>query len=124
MFGITTKQEFVVNMLADADIAQHFINPRTEQIYHLIWYNPINARSYRLTQFAFSILSKKYPVYSYSLDELISNRVLLELEKNFKFPYFIHGRRQISLFTDTDVVMVELLGGDIMQYLHRLSDNK
>ena len=121
MFGTKTKKEFVSCLLAEPGIAQNFINPDVEKIYHLIWFNPLNPNSYRLTQFAFSILNKKYPVYSYSLDNMISNRTLLDLEKNFKFPYYLHGRKQISIFTDNDAVFIELLGGNILEYLTKLA---
>lgn len=121
MFGSKSKKEFVSNMLANPDIAQSFINPHVDQIYHLIWFNPINPNSYRLTQFAFSVLSKQYTAYTYSFDGAISNRILLDLEKNFKFPYYIQGRKQISIFTDSDVVFIELLGGNILEYMEKLS---
>ena len=117
----TSKKDFVGSILADLDFAGNFSEPVPEKVYHLIWWNPINPNSYRLTLFIYRILSKKYPAYTYKFDNIITNRTLLDLEKTFKFPYFIHGRKEISIFTDNDAVMIELLGGDISVYLENLA---
>lgn len=117
----TSKKEFVAAILADADIANEFSAPVPEKVYHLIWWNPINPNSYRLTLFIYRILREKYPAYTYTFNDIINNRTLLNLEKNFKFPYYIHGRKEISIFTSNDAVMIELLNGSIEKYLEKLS---
>lgn len=93
---------------------------------HQWWFNSINPQSLRLTRIAINWIKKntnlKY--YAIKLQEKITPRQLLQLERLFHGPYFIHNLSELYVFDEQDTVMLQLHGGDLGSYLNNLEDNK
>ena len=90
-----------------------------------IWQNPLNPDSLRLTSTAYSVLTKyeNKRNYPFKLEVAMTNRMLLQLDKLMTAPYYIGSRKQIQLFGEADVIMLELHGGNLAQYLENLANS-
>ena len=50
--------------------------------------------------------------------------VFLQLDQLMTEPYYIGSRKQIQLFGEADVIMLELHGGNLAQYLENLANSQ
>jgi hypothetical protein len=93
-----------------------------EQLRYKLWRNPTNPNSLRLTKqgYIWAIEICKQTAYQFEADKVISNQVLLNLERLFEAPYFVRDRKHISLFSEQDSIMLELCGQNLEQYLNNL----
>ena len=92
---------------------QRFDNPASW------WHNPMNPDSLRLTKPAFSMLqqNKEIQNWKFTCKEAIIPRTMLQLEKYFKSPYFIHNLKIIHVFDDREAMMIALHDNNLRQYL-------
>lgn len=92
-------------------------NPR-----HVIFFNPINHRSMRLTKYGLSYLQQHLKLTSYTFDiiEKISPKVLLQLERYIHYPYFILNLKKIMVFDEQTAIMLQLHNSDLETYLDNL----
>lgn len=93
---------------------------------HQWWYNSINHNSHRLTRVGFNWIKKhtKLQLHEIELQEKILPRQMLQLERLLHEPYYIKDLKKIFVFSDTDAVMLQLHGGDLVTYLNNLQQNQ
>lgn len=83
------------------------------------WHNPTNPNSLRLTTPAYKTLQKqtKIPTWTFKLDHMILPKTLLQLEKHFTSPYYIHAMKTLIVYGEQEAMMLALHGSDLQQYL-------
>jgi len=89
---------------------------------NLLWRNPLNRDSLRLTISGYRMIleKKQHAFYHFSLKPL-SNLQLLQLDHLLRSPYFLRNRTAIELMGEEDSIMLGLHGNDLAQYLHNLN---
>jgi hypothetical protein len=88
-----------------------------------LWFrNPSNRSSMRLTKPGFVAFSKfaQIKFYDIELDQGITMRQLLQLERLFGAPYYIKSHDFIQVSGEQDAVMLQLHAGALGQYLDNL----
>ena len=114
-------QEYqLIPFLSDSKFGMHYQrldNPASW------WHNPINPNSLRLTRPAFTILSKQTEIknWKFNLPEPLMSKSFIQLEKQFKSPYFIQGQKTIYVYDEREAMMLALHGSNLQQYLDNLS---
>ena len=88
-----------------------------------IWHNPLNPDSLRLSKIGYEwlITCTKIVTYKFTLDQPMTNGMLLELDHLFQSPYCIDGRRHIYVIGEADAIVLQLNGGDLASYLSGLA---
>jgi hypothetical protein len=89
------------------------------------WRNPTNYNSLRLTRFGLEFFTKKLDIATYKikLDRPLNFKHLIQLERLFTAPYFLHNGA-ITVFSEQDAVMLQLHAGNLDQYLDNLKVNQ
>ena len=85
----------------------------------LIWRNPLNPNSLRLTQTGHKLVSTNHVFYQFKIQKL-SNLQLLQLDHLLQSPYFVRYRCMIDLLGEQDSIMLSLHGNNLAQYLDDL----
>jgi hypothetical protein len=88
-----------------------------------LWFrNPTNRASLRLTRPGFVAFNKfaQIKFYDIELDQGITMRQLLQLERLFHDPYYIKSHDFIQVSGEQDAVMLQLHAGALGQYLDNL----
>lgn len=85
----------------------------------IIWRNPTNQDSLRLTRqgYKWAIETCKQTGYKFEIESTITNGALLNLERSIEAPYFIQDRKHISFLSERDAIMMELHAHDLNGYL-------
>jgi hypothetical protein len=88
-----------------------------------IWQNQLNPNSLRLSKggYEWLITCTKNATYKFTLDQPMTNGMLLELDHLFQSPYYIDGRRHIYVVGEADAIMLQLNGGNLASYLSGLA---
>ncbi len=96
-------------------------NPR-----QVVFFNPVNHRSMRLTRAGFKYLRQRLGVteYSFELPEKITPKVLLQLERYIHYPYFILNLKKIMVFDERTAIMLQLHNNDLETYLDNLEQHQ
>lgn len=83
------------------------------------WKNPLNPNSLRLTAGAWTVLKncKEIPRWTFKLPKNLLPKTYLQLERHFTSPYYIQNINAITVFSETDSMMLALHGNDLQQYL-------
>lgn len=91
---------------------------------HQWWKNPINQSSLRLTSVGYKWFTNaaKYKSYPIELKERILPRQMLQLERLLTSPYYIKQLKVLYVFGETDAVMLQLHGGNLVAYLDNLEN--
>lgn len=86
-----------------------------------LWWNPINHNSLRLTYQGFVWVKKssKQPYWKIEIEDIITGKQLLQLERLFRSPYLLTGT-SLVVFSEEDCVMLQLHAGNLGQYLNNL----
>lgn len=80
----------------------------------LIWFNPLNPNSLRLTKYGLSAIPRdEYKFQIIKLDKIIKPGHYLLLERAMPAPYFIKKIDQIYVFDEQVAVMLMLHAGDL-----------
>ncbi len=89
------------------------------------WRNPTNHQSMRLTKLGFNFFvgQLKLPVHRVTLSMQILPKQLIQLERQFKNPYFIEKLDILAVFSEEDAIMLQLHAGNLAQYLDNLQSN-
>lgn len=84
-----------------------------------IWMNPTDHASLRLSLegYKFVIQNLKLRVYEYELDQPLSNKNLLQLERYFQGMYYLLQGKKFILFDEQEATMMALYGNDLKKYL-------
>jgi len=87
-----------------------------------IFHNTVNHHSMRLTSAGFFYFKNvlKVESYEFKLKKKISPRVLLQLEKNIQYPYYINNLTKIHVFDETTAIMLQLHDHNLETYLNNL----
>ena len=90
------------------------------------WGNPMNPNSLRLNSQGFSWVKKhkKIKYHEIKIQESITPRQLLQLEKLLSAPYFVKSYKDIMVFDESTAVMLHLHAGNLVQYLDNLQQTK
>ena len=81
------------------------------------WRNPLNSTSLRLSISGFKLVQHKFKHYEIKINNKITPRVLLLLEKGLKVPYYIKDLTNIFVFDQDVAVLLTLYSGDLESYL-------
>lgn len=80
----------------------------------LVWFNPLNPKSLRLTKYGLAAIPQnEYKYHTIKLDKIILPRHYLLLERAMPAPYFIKKVDQIYVFDEQTAVMLMLHSGDL-----------
>lgn len=92
----------------------------------VVFWNPTNHNSMRLTKFGILHLQTKLKIqaFNFKLDKPISPKVILQLERQLKHPYFIFHLKKIIVFDEATAIMLQLHGNDLETYLDNLEKHK
>lgn len=76
----------------------------------------------RLTKSGFQYLTSKIELtkYEFTLPEKIKPKVLLQLERFIKFPYYVETLTRIYVFDEETAIMLQLHNSDLETYLNNL----
>ena len=87
------------------------------------WVNPIKQMSLRLSYLGFNALRKNsnFKFYNFELLSPLKPKSLLQLERCFSEPYFIHHTNGIFIMSEVDVMMLALHSNNLQNYLDTLS---
>jgi hypothetical protein len=91
-----------------------------------IWHNFTDSSSLRfsMTGYQFTIKELKLKTYMFALEQPLTNRNLLQLERFFPGPYYYWGRtNKFVVFDEQDAVWLELQGSDLKTYLENLQSS-
>lgn len=96
-------------------------NPR-----QVIFFNPVNHSSMRLTRAGFKYLKQYSDItgYSFDLPDKIRPKVLLQLERHLRYPYFIINLTKIMVFDEQTAIMLQLHNNDLETYLSNLEQHQ
>jgi hypothetical protein len=70
----------------------------------------------KLTTTGKSLLGKHFTKYEFSLNEILSPKVLLALDRNMSWPYYVNGQR-IIFYSQQDAAWFKLSGGELHSYI-------
>lgn len=103
--------------------AETLQQPASQLQYHL-WNNPKDLVSLRLSLSGYTILKKNgIQSYLFELNDPLTNRHLLQLERHFPGMYFLFRAQKITVYDEQDASMLALMGGDLRGYLENLELN-
>jgi hypothetical protein len=87
----------------------------------LVWFNPLNPNSLRLTKYGLAAIPKKeYQSHIINLAEKIRPVHYLLLERAMPAPYYIKKMDQIYVYDEQVAIMLTLHAGDLGTYLTNL----
>ena len=80
----------------------------------LVWFNPLNPNSLRLTKYGLAAIPQKdYTYHTIKLAKIIKPGHYLLLERAMPAPYFIKKIDQLYVFDEQVAVMLMLHAGDL-----------
>jgi hypothetical protein len=87
----------------------------------LVWFNPTNPRSLRLTKYGLAAIPRKeYKSHTINLAEKIKPSHYLLLERAMPAPYYIKKMDQIYVFDEQVAIMLTLHAGDLQTCLSNM----
>ena len=87
----------------------------------LIWFNPLNPKSLRLTKYGLAAIPRKeYRYHTINLVEKIKPGHYLLLERAMPAPYYIKKMDQIYVYDEQTAIMLTLHAGDLQTCLTNL----
>lgn len=113
---LTWQSKILLNLPSSANKFKHlFDKPSTW------WHNPTNPNSLRITKFAWTMIGmNKHGTFNFVKFELanpILPKTLVQLERHFTAPYYIHNLSTIYCLGDTEILMLSLHANNLQQYL-------
>jgi hypothetical protein len=92
---------------------------------YIIWNNPKDTNSLRLSLAGYKFLSAdlKLKSYKFEFDQPLVNKHLLQLERLFQGMYYLIGAHKIVVFDEQEAAMLSLMDGDLKKYLSNLESN-
>jgi len=82
-------------------------------------YRAINGKpqGLRLTGVGNEMLSKHYTQYSYEYTDRLNNKLIIELDKTMKWPYYLTGKH-VVFHSEEDAAWFRLNGNSLSQYVN------
>ena len=88
-----------------------------------VWFfNPLNAGSMRLTKtgYQFCTITAKFQQYQHEIPTKLMPKTLLQMEKNFPYPYYLPTLSDLRLFDERTSLTLTLYANDLQQYLNNI----
>jgi hypothetical protein len=114
-----TKQEWTLELMQEAADTQPFFNELAKS-YVMFWYNPNEARGFRLTTRAAELLMDKgYESWTYVIQKEMVNtgRILLLLDEKMTTPWQLH-RNKLTVFDPQMAFAMNLTAQDLVQSIN------
>ena len=87
----------------------------------LVWFNPLNPNSLRLTKYGLAAIPRnEYKYHTINLVEKIRPGHYLLLERAMPAPYYVKKMDQIYVFDEQTAIMLTLHAGDLQTCLTNL----
>ena len=89
------------------------------QVKYILWVNPLNSQSLRLTSSGFNYFANKGNVkfYKHVITERLMPKTLLQLEKHCKYPYYIINLKTIATCGEELSLVLTMYQNNIQKYL-------
>jgi len=119
----STPKRYSQRQLTEIFAHQANITSPTAELRQIIWVNPTDPDSLRLSLqgLQFVKANLKLASYEFELSKELTNQHLLQLERLFQGPYYLLRRKKIIVFEESEAVMLNLYGSDLGNYLDSLS---
>jgi hypothetical protein len=103
------------------DIFAEMVGKRSSQLWYMIWNNPKDPNSLRLSLSGFKFVTSDLNIKSYKFDisPPLTNRNVLQLDRYFGGMYFILPEKFV-VFDEQDASMINLMDGNLVAYLNNL----
>lgn len=118
------KEELTKIFMRELDL-----NPELYKKYHWSWWqNPISKTSLRLTKAGHDCLVNFLQLESYSVriksEQLGKNlKIFLLLDRHISTPFYIKRIDTIVFFGERDLIMLQLMDGNLDQYLENFEQH-
>ncbi len=101
-------------------------NPLEKSARSALFYNPTNHNSMRLTKGGYIYLKQHFSLlcYEFKLKEKITPKVLLQLERQIRYPYYVNSLTKIMVFDEQTAIMLQLHDSDLESYLNNLEQHQ
>jgi hypothetical protein len=92
----------------------------------VIFLNPINSSSMRLSKIGYTYLKNyvKLVCYEFNLKNKIKPKTLLQLEKFIQYPYYVFNHNKIVVFDEQTAIMLQLHNNDLETFLNNLEEHQ
>lgn len=89
------------------------------QTKYIIWFNPLNSNSLRLTKEGYQYFTNRanYKFYTHILKNMLLPVHLIQMEKYITCPYFVNSLTKVSVFDQQLSMVITLYNDDLQQYL-------
>lgn len=106
------------------DIFANISGIHPSKLSYLIWNNPKDPHSLRLSISGYHHVVTKCDCkpYTFDVNPPLTNKNLLQFERYFQGMYFI-VRDKLVVFDEDEASMINLMGGDVRTYLNNLESN-
>ena len=100
----------------------HESNPKR----YTFWTNPLNEESLRLSRSGFQWVKDctSLPFWKVSIKTEMLPKTFLKLEKALSAPYYIDNLKSLTVFSEEDLIMIQLHAGDLETYLDNIIDTE
>jgi hypothetical protein len=97
------------------------VDKHPSQLPYILWNNPKDPNSLRLSLSGFNFVSKELKIQSYKFDisPPLTNRNVLQLDRYFNSMYFILPEKFV-VFDEQEASMINLMDGNLVAYLNNL----
>ncbi len=115
----STLKKYTQSQLTD--IFAEMVGKHSSQLSYIIWNNPKNPNSLRLSLSGFYFITNDLNIKSYKFDinPPLTNRNVLQLDRFFGGMYFILPEKFV-VFDEQDASMLNLMDGNLVAYLNNL----
>ena len=94
------------------------------QLHYNLWNNPKDENSLRLSLQGYNILKKNdIKSYLFELNEPLTNKNLLQLERHFPGMYFLFRAQKITVYDEQEASMLTLMDSNLKGYLDNLEES-
>ena len=100
------------------------VGKHPSQLSYVIWNNPKDPYSLRLSILGYRFITNDLNIKSYKFDVSppLTNRNVLQLDRYFNGMYFILAEKLI-VFDEQEASMINLMDGNLVAYLNNLEKN-
>ena len=91
----------------------------THQVKYIIWFNPLNSSSLRLSKEGYYYFANRanFVFYNHNLKNKLSPLNLVQMERHMKCPYYINNLTKVSLIEQSISMVLSLYDNDLQRFL-------
>ena len=113
-----SKKEIITKAMIDTFADK----PDLQTAFNKWWMNTRTNGGLRLTQTGFKVLSSMdYDTYEFKVDNLLTTRNIVLMDKNLQAPYYLHKistvKCNLIMFGSEDATLLNLYGGDFKSFI-------